>query len=162
MGVMPEDSVIDCLILGELSLNGSPQTLSVVLSAALAASASDRRWICPAACGGEAAWAGSIDVIAPNDLTSSLNHLRGAQTLTPPSPHVEPDQSMPLDTADLKGQETARRAIEIAAAGRHNFLMIGPPGAGKSLLPALDAREALEVTMLHSVAGQLSAGGLIH
>jgi magnesium chelatase family protein len=169
MGVMPEDSVIDCLILGELSLNGSLQPVSGVLSAALAASASDRRLICPAACGGEAAWAGSIDVIAPNDLTSLLNHLRGAQTLTPPSPHVEPDQSTPLDMADLKGQETARRALEIAAAGRHNFLMIGPPGAGKSmlaarlpgLLPALDAREALEVTMLHSVAGQLSAGGLI-
>ena len=169
MGVMPEDSVIDCLILGELSLNGSLQPVSGVLSAALAASASDRRLICPAACGGEAAWAGSIDVIAPNDLTSLLNHLRGAQTLTPPSPHVEPDQSTPLDMADLKGQETARRALEIAAAGRHNFLMIGPPGAGKSmlaarlpgLLPALDAREALEVTMLHSVAGQLSACRLI-
>jgi magnesium chelatase family protein len=169
MGVLPEDSVQDCLILGELSLNGSLQPVSGVLSAALAASASDRRLICPAACGGEAAWAGTIDVIAPNDLTSLLNHLRGAQILSPPRPHVEPDQTTPLDMADLKGQETARRALEIAAAGRHNLLMIGPPGAGKSmlaarlpgLLPALDAREALEVTMLHSVAGQLSAGGLI-
>ncbi len=82
MGVMPEGSVIDCLILGELSLNGSLQPVSGVLSAALAASASDCRLICPAACGGEAAWAGPIDVIAPNDLTSLLNHLRGAQTLT--------------------------------------------------------------------------------
>ena len=165
MGVMPEDSVIDCLILRELSLNGSLQPLSGVLSAALAASVSDCRLIFPAACDGEAAWAGSIDVIAPNYLTSLLNHLRGTQTLTPPSPHVEADQSTPLDMADLKGQETTRRAIEIAAAGRHNFLVIGPAGAGKSmlaarlpgLLPALDAREALEVTMLHSVAGQLSA-----
>ena len=115
------------------------------------------------------AWAGSIDVIAPNDLPLLLNHLRGAQTLTSPSPHVEPDQSTPLDMADLRGQETARRAIEIAAAGRHNFLTIGPPGAGKSmlaarlpgLLPALDAKEALEVTMLYSVAGQLGACRLI-
>ena len=113
-------------------------------------------------CGGEAAWAGSIDVLAPNNLTLLLNRLRGAQSLTSPSPHVHPDQSTPLDMADLKGQETARRTIEIAAAGRHNFLMIGPPGAGKSMLPALDAREALEVTMLHSVAGQLSARRLIH
>ena len=113
-------------------------------------------------CGGEAAWAGSIDVLAPNNLTLLLNRLRGAQTLTSPSPHVEPDQSTPLDVADLKGQETACRAIEIAAAGRHNFLMIGPPGAGKSMSPALDAREALEVTMLHSVPGQLSACRLIH
>tara|TARA_Y200000002_G_C22180318_1_gene454819 strand:- start:16 stop:399 length:384 start_codon:yes stop_codon:yes gene_type:complete len=125
--------------------------------------------ICLVVCGGEAAWAGSIDVLAPNNLTLLLNRLRGAQTLTSPSPHVEPDQSTPLDVADLKGQETARRAIEIAAAGRHNFLMIGLPGAGKSmlaarlpgLLPALDAKEALKVTMLHSVAGQLSACRLI-
>jgi magnesium chelatase family protein len=121
MCVLPEDSVQDCLILGELSLSGSVKPVSGVLSAALAASASDRWLICPAACGGEAAWAGTIYVIAPNDLTSLLNHLRGA-----------------------------------LGAGKY-MLAARLPG----LLPALDAREALEVTMLHSVAGQLSAGGLI-
>jgi magnesium chelatase family protein len=169
MGVLPEDSVADCLVLGELSLNGAVQPVSGVLSAALAASAEGRRLICPLACGGEAAWAGSIDVIAPPDLATLLNHLRGLQILAAPAPHVEPDRTKELDMADLKGQETARRALEIAAAGQHNLLMVGPPGAGKSmlaarlpgLLPSLDAREALVVTMLHSVAGQLSAGGLI-
>lgn len=169
MGVLPEDSVADCLILGELSLNGAVQPVSGVLSAALNASAAGRRLICPAACGGEAAWVGLVDIIAPRDLTSLLNHLRGAQILSAPEPHLDPDPVKHLDMADLKGQETARRALEIAAAGRHNLLMIGPPGAGKSmlaarlpgLLPALEAREALEVTMLHSVAGQLQSGGLI-
>jgi len=108
-------------------------------------------------------------VLAQPDLTSLLNHLRGEQILTAPQPHIEPDRGQYLDMADLRGQETARRVLEIAAAGQHNLLMLGPPGAGKSMLaarlpgilPDLDAREALEVTMLHSVAGQLAAGGLI-
>jgi len=77
-------------------------------------------------------------------------------------------QNMP-DLADLKGQDTARRVLEIAAAGGHHLLMVGPPGAGKSmlaarlagLLPPLNPAEALEVTMLHSVAGNLTEGGLI-
>ncbi len=169
MGVLPADSVADCLILGELSLAGAVQPVSGTLSAALAASAAGLRLICPMACGGEAAWAGDIDVLAPPDLTSLLNHLRGEQILTAPQPHIEPDRGQYLDMADLRGQETARRVLEIAAAGQHNLLMLGPPGAGKSMLaarlpgilPDLDAREALEVTMLHSVAGQLAAGGLI-
>lgn len=169
MGVLPADSVADCLILGELSLAGAVQPVSGTLSAALAASAAGLRLICPMACGGEAAWAGDIDVLAPPDLTSLLNHLRGEQILTAPRPHIGPDRGQYLDMADLRGQETARRVLEIAAAGQHNLLMLGPPGAGKSMLaarlpgilPDLDAREALEVTMLHAVAGQLAAGGLI-
>jgi len=169
MGVLPESSIGDCLILGELSLDGSVQAVSGILSAAVAAAAAGRRLICPAACGGEAAWAGGNEIIATPDLTSLLNHLRGLQFLSPPTPHIEPALTCHLDMADIKGQETARRALEIAAAGCHNILMIGPPGAGKSmlaarlpsLLPALEAQQALEVTMLHSVAGQLGSGGLI-
>ena len=98
-----------------------------------------------------------------------LNHLRGAQFLSAPQPELLPPLNDPPDMRDLRGQETARRVLEIAAAGRHNLLMIGPPGAGKSmlaarlpgLLPPLSPREALDVTMLHSIAGQLPAGGLI-
>ena len=100
---------------------------------------------------------------------SLLNHLRGGQFLPPPQPELLPAAHTAPDKSDLRGQETARRVLEIAAAGRHNLLMIGPPGGGKSmlaarlpgLLPPLSPREALDVTMLHSIAGQLPAGGLI-
>jgi magnesium chelatase family protein len=169
MGVVPQDAVSDRLILGELALDGSIQSVSGVLPAAIAAAAKDRHLICPAACGPEAAWAPGIDIIAAPDLVSLLNHLKGAQVLSPPHPkHIKRKHDYP-DMKDLKGQNTARRVLEIAAAGGHNLLMVGPPGAGKSmlaarlagLLPPLSAAEALQVTMLHSVAGRLADGGLI-
>jgi len=107
-------------------------------------------------------------VLAPATLLSLINHFRGSQVLTPPEPRVAEDGAMAPDLADIKGQETAKRALEIAAAGAHNLLMVGPPGAGKSMLaqrlpgilPPLDAREALEVSMVHSVAGMLEGGRL--
>jgi len=119
--------------------------------------------------GPEAAWASELSIVAAPDLMALLNHLRGVQHLPPPEAELLPPAHQVPDLADLKGQETARRVLEIAAAGRHNLLMIGPPGAGKSmlaarlpgLLPPLSAREALDVTMLHSIAGQLPAGGLV-
>ena len=125
--------------------------------------------ICPSSCGTEASWAGPISIIAAPSLVALVNHMRGEQVLSPPeASKIAPPASYP-DMRDLIGQYTARRAIEIAAAGGHNLLMIGPPGAGKSmlaarlpgLLPPLSATEALEVTMIHSVAGQLEDGNLI-
>jgi magnesium chelatase family protein len=169
MGVVSPDAIADRVVLGELALDGSIQQVSGVLPAALAAAASGQHLICPAACGPEAAWASGLDIIAAPDLVSLLNHLKGLQILSPPEPkYLSVDRNYP-DMSDLKGQDTARRVLEIAAAGGHNLLMIGPPGAGKSmlaarlggLLPALSAAEALQVTMLHSVAGQLGDGGLI-
>ena len=169
MGIVSPDAIADRVVLGELALDGSIQQVSGVLPAALAAAASDQHLICPAACGPEAAWASGLDIIAAPDLVSLLNHLKGVQILSPPEPkYLSVDRNYP-DMSDLKGQDTARRVLEIAAAGGHNLLMIGPPGAGKSmlaarlggLLPALSAAEALQVTMLHSVAGQLGDGGLI-
>jgi magnesium chelatase family protein len=124
--------------------------------------------LCPAENGSEAAWGGDIDILAANSLTELLNHLRGTQLLSPVNSGTQTPPPSGPDMADLRGQETARRAIEIAATGGHNLLMIGAPGAGKSmlaarlpdLLPPLSAREVLEVTVIHSIMGQAPKGGL--
>ena len=169
MGVVPQDAVADRVVLGELALDGSIQAVSGILPAAIAAAAAGQHLICPAACGAEAAWAAGIDIIAAADLVSLLNHLKGVQILTPPQAKYRSAMPHYPDMKELKGQDTAQRVLEIAAAGGHNLLMVGPPGAGKSmlatrlagLLQALSAAEALQVTMLHSVAGRLVDGGLI-
>ena len=169
MGIIPQDAIDGHVVLGELSLNGTIEPVTGVLSAALAAVAQQSGLICPHASGPEAAWAGDLSILAPQDLVGLVNHIRGTQLLTPPVAVFASETKTHLDMADLKGQETARRVLEIAAAGAHNLLLIGPPGAGKSmlaarlpgLLPPLTAEEALQVTMLHSVAGQLLDGGLM-
>jgi magnesium chelatase family protein len=169
MDVLPRDEMSGYAALGELSLDGAITPVAGVLPAAMAASARDLGLICPAAQGGEAAWAGRIEVLAPADLLSLINHFRGTQVLTPPEPAGVAEAGRGPDLADVKGMETARRAVEIAAAGGHNLLLIGPPGAGKSmlaarlpaLLPDLAPREALEVSMIHSVAGLLEGGRLV-
>jgi len=169
MGVLPQDSLDEFIVLGELGLDGSIAGVGGVLSAALGAATHHMGLICPSSCGNEASWAGPISIIAAPSLVALVNHIRGEQVLTPPEASTAaPPVSYP-DMRDLTGQYTARRAIEIAAAGGHNLLMIGPPGAGKSmlaarlpgLLPPLSAAEALEVTMIHSVAGKLEDGNLI-
>ena len=169
MGAVPTDSVAGEMVLGELSLHGGIESVSGALPAALAAVANGLDLICPASCGSEAAWASDLSITAAPDLMSLLNHLRGHQMLPPPRPELLPPSGPAPDMQDLKGQETALRVLEMAATGAHNLLMIGPPGAGKSmlaarlpgLLPPLTPQEALEVTMLHSVAGQLPQGGLV-
>ena len=169
MGVIPADAVADRVVLGELSLNGAIQPVSGALSAAIFASSRQQNLICPAASGAEAAWAGDIDILAPADILALLNHVRGQQILHPPTPKIATSDAQHPDMADLRGQLTARRVLEIAATGGHNLLLIGPPGAGKSmlaarlpgLLPPLTPEQALQVTMIHSIAGQLSEGGLI-
>ncbi len=166
MGVLPPDEMAGYTAMGELSLDGHITAVAGVLPAAIAAAAARRGLICPAACGAEAAWAGELEILAAPSLIALVNHMKGAQVLSPPEPRLaESTVSIP-DLKDVKGQETVKRALEIAAAGGHNMLMIGPPGAGKSmlasrlpgLLPPLDAREALEVSMVHSLAGELKDG----
>jgi magnesium chelatase family protein len=169
MEVIPREDMAGFAALGELSLDGTLKPVAGVLPAAIGASARDLGLICAASQGGEAAWAGRIEVVAAPDLLSLINHFRGIQVLTPPDPAGVADPPPGHDLADVKGMETAKRALEIAAAGGHNLLLVGAPGAGKSmlaarlpgLLPDLLPSEALEVSMIHSVAGMLSDGRLL-
>jgi magnesium chelatase family protein len=169
IGAIPSDALDGFTVLGELALDGTLTPVAGVLPAAVAANMRGHGLICPAQCGSEAAWASrDIEVIAPRSLIQLANHLKGTQVLSRPVPAVRaPALDLP-DLADVKGQESAKRALEIAAAGGHNLLMNGPPGAGKSMLaarlpsilPSLSPRELLEVSMIHSVAGQLAGGEL--
>ena len=168
MGVLQQDELAGFTALGELALDGTLSPVAGVLPAAIGANAQDRGIICPAASGGEAAWAGQMPILAPADLVSLINHFRGSQVLSPPAARIAEEAADGPDLRDIKGQETAKRALEIAAAGGHNLLMMGPPGAGKSmlaqrlpgLLPSMTPEEALEVSMIHSVAGLLEGGRL--
>ena len=169
MDVLPRDEVAGYAAVGELSLDGRINPVNGVLPAALGASALSLGLICAAEQGGEAAWGGEIEVLAAPDLLSLVNHFRGSQVLTPPElPGLAIPERTP-DLADVKGMEAAKRALEISAAGCHSLMLIGPPGAGKSmlaarlpgLLPDLSAAEALEVSAIHSVAGLLQGGKLV-
>jgi len=166
MDVTDAEQLADYVAVGELALDGRIAPSPGVLLAAIHAASVDKGLICPAAQGAEARWASGVPILAAPDLISLLNHLKGTQVLTVPAPgEVEPGRHGP-DLKQVKGQETAKRALEIAAAGGHNLLMIGPPGAGKSLLasclpgvlPELTPAEALEVSMVASVAGTLEDG----
>ncbi len=170
MGVIPADELDHHVVLGELALDGTLTKVSGVLPAAIHAAALSKSIICPAPCGREAMWAGEIDVLAPHNLVALMNHIKGVQLLSKPErPEFQNlDERIP-DLSEVKGQESAKRALEVAAAGGHNMLMIGPPGSGKSMLasrlpgilPPLDPSEALEVSMIHSIAGQLEDGRLL-
>jgi len=169
MGVLPGPEIETYVALGEMGLDGSLAPVAGVLPAAIAALRLGKGLICPKPQGGEAAWAGDLSVLAPASLLALVNHFKGTQVLSAPEPVMEEDGALLPDLAEIKGQETAKRALEVAAAGGHNLLMIGPPGSGKSmlaqrlpgLLPPLSPSEALEVSLIHSVAGKLAGGRLL-
>jgi magnesium chelatase family protein len=169
MGLVDAEALAQFVVVGELGLDGRVAASPGVLLAALHASSRGLGLICPAAQGSEAAWAGEIEVVAAPDLLALLNHLKGQSLLRAPEPGVAEARQFGSDLKMVKGQETAKRALEIAAAGGHNLCMVGPPGAGKSLLascmpgilPELSPAEALEVSMIASVAGSLEGGRLL-
>ncbi|HCL67283.1 MAG TPA: AAA family ATPase [Rhizobium sp.] len=169
LGAIPGDALSDYVVIGELNLDGTIAPIAGALPAAIGANALGKGLICPAESGAEAAWAGAdIDILAPRSLIALANHFRGTQVLTRPEPAIRSLPANLPDLADIRGQESAKRALEVAAAGGHNLLMVGPPGSGKSMLaarlpsilPSLSAPELLEVSMIHSIAGQLSGGKL--
>jgi magnesium chelatase family protein len=166
MQMLPEDAVANMLALGELALDGRLQEVAGVLPAALAASAQGRGLICPEGNGAEAAFAGELDVWAASSLLAIVNHVKGQQVLSPPEIRSMAAAHRGPDLAEVRGQAMAKRALEIAAAGGHNLLMIGPPGSGKSMLaaclpgilPPMSAQEMLETNLIASVAGKLVKG----
>nr|WP_232372055.1 YifB family Mg chelatase-like AAA ATPase [Acuticoccus mangrovi] len=169
LGAVPAEALAEQVVVGELGLDGRIVGVAGVLPAAVGANELGKGLICPAADGAEAAWASAdMPLIAPASLAALVNHFSGSQVLSRPVARIAPPARPGSDLCDVKGQESAKRALEIAAAGGHNLLMVGPPGAGKSMLaerlpsilPTMEPQTLLESAMIRSVAGHLDGGRL--
>lgn len=172
MEILSADDITNCVAIGELALNGDVSPVVGVLSAAVFAKKHNCTLICPNACAQEAVWAGEGGILAPPSLVSLINHFKGTQILPKVTIDYSKMHSAPTKYgcfSEVKGQLMAKRALEVAAAGGHNVIMLGPPGVGKSLLasripgilPPMTAEESLEVTMIHSLAGRIINSGLV-
>ncbi len=168
MEVLPAEDIEETLSLGELSLDGKLIRVVGCLPAAITAASVSCTLVCPHDCGAEAAWVDAVQVIAPRTLLEVLNHFRGRAVIQPAEPGAVEETTNHKCLSDVKGQERAKRVMEVAAAGRHHMIMVGSPGAGKSMLaarfpsilPPMLAEEALETSMIHSIAGRLNSGGI--
>ena len=166
--IIPGEDAEQTVALGELSLDGGLVPVIGALPAAMAAANEDRTLLCPQACGAEAAWVGAAKVIAPRTLADVVRHYTGQHILPQSEPGEVRNTTSIRDLSEVKGQERAKRALEIAAAGRHHLMLVGSPGSGKSMLaaripgilPPLTAAEALETSMIHSLSGLLDEGGI--
>lgn len=169
IGALPADALSGYVVMGELGLDGTIAAVAGALPAAMGANSLDKGLICSAASGGEAAWADpNMDILAPCSLIAMANHFKGTQMISRPIAALKKNADQLGDMSDIRGQETAKRALEVAASGGHNLLLIGPPGSGKSMLasrlrsilPPLSPMELLEVSMIASIAGNLADGKL--
>ncbi len=165
---VPREDLEEVMALGELSLDARLAPVTGALPAAMRAAEEGCKLVCPAGCGREAAWVGAVQVLAPATLGEAVQHFTGLKPLEPAEPGEVAPAKARRDLAEVKGQERAKRALEIAAAGRHHLLMVGAPGSGKSMLaarlpgilPPMSPAEALETSMIHSLAGLLDEGGI--
>lgn len=172
MGVLPQEDLLTFIALGEVSLDSHLVPVAGVLAAATHAINHNLGLICPYGQGGEASWIDGLLTLAPRSLLDIVHHFSGAAILPkpPPFPIASESYAPAVDLLDIKGQETAKRALEIAASGGHHLLMVGPPGSGKSmlataltgLLPPMNSAQSLAVSIIYSIAGQLHAHSLIH
>jgi magnesium chelatase family protein len=168
LNIITHEDSEGALAIGELSLDGRLQPVVGALPAALKAAELGKDLYCPETSGAEAAWVDATRVFATKSLMAIIQHLTGQAPREPAvARQITPQKSM-LDMAEVRGQERAKRALEIAAAGRHHVFLVGPPGSGKSMmaarmagiLPPLNAMEALETSMIQSVAGFLGSDGI--
>jgi len=172
MEILSPEDIANCVAIGELSLNGDITSVVGVLSAAVFAKKNNHTLICPNVCAQEAVWSGEGGILAPTSLVNLINHFKGTQIL--PKITIDYTKAHAYRNnfgcfSEVKGQLVAKRALEVAAAGGHNVIMLGAPGVGKSLLasrvpgilPPMTSEESLEVTMIHSLAGRINSAGLI-
>lgn len=175
MGGLTAEQTAPYLVMGELALDGACSAVPGALPAAMAAVENGWGLICPAACGPEAAWSGLArpdqpGIVAGSSLLQIVNHLRGTHLVAPPDVALDELEHASQDMSDIRGQGEARFALEVAAAGGHNLLMNGPPGAGKSMLasrlpgilPKLTAHERLEISLIESLGAARGGVRLAH
>lgn len=168
MKILPAEEIQEYLVIGELSLDASILPVSGALPAAIGALARNKGLICSKSNGQEAAWSGNNNILVAGNLIELVNHFKGSQILSSPELEIDTTIINYPDFKDIKGQKVAKRALEIAASGGHNLLMLGPPGTGKSMLaqcipgilPKMRPEEILECSTIASVAGKLANGKL--
>ena len=170
IGILPESELSKYIIIGEVGLNGTIVKTNGILPASVWANQHGMGIICPGDQGAEARWAGHTNILAPFHVLELINHFKGTQILPiPPLSTPCAEQSTHMDMAEVHGQSAAKRALEIAAAGGHAMLMVGPPGSGKTMLasrlptilPEMTPDEILETSIIYSIAGQLNGKSLI-